>query len=320
MYLDDVPDLECEVGYGKLGRRGDLGYEGKAVVVRGERFAHALSAHAPSRLKARLDRRFKAFATEVALTDDVPADASWADFLCRVDGRLCAIASHVHRGELPRRLEVSVEGAQELELIAETSRWEQCHSVWLDPVLREEGYHRTEQTIVDPLKRAEITLVTPLPRTDSCIATVASAGLEGLLEEMLASLAVHGGCPEALVVVFAVDAGTECERVAKAHGAHVVRCRRKAVINSTIKSVLYSAARIIDARQFICLDADMLVLGGLAPLFAALEVAPSASILACREANGYGLRDLNHAIQAVYGGCSSDLHRIMNGARGGGEL
>ena len=87
------------------------------------------------------------------------------------------------------------------------------------PFLRRKVTFRTEQTIVDPLDRAEISLVTPLPRADSCVATVASAGFERLLEEMLASLAVHGGCPDALVVVFAVDAGTECERIAKAHGA-----------------------------------------------------------------------------------------------------
>ena len=87
------------------------------------------------------------------------------------------------------------------------------------------------------------------------------------------------------------------------------------------KSVLYSVARIIDARKFVCLDADMLlVLGGLAPLFAALEVAPPDSILACREANGHGLRDLNHTIHAVYGGRPSDLHRIMNGANREGNF
>ena len=78
--------------------------------------------------------------------------------------------------------------------------------------------------------------------------------------------------------------------------------------------MLYSVARIIDARKFVCLDADMLVLGGLAPLFAAVEAAPPHSIFACREANGHGLRDLNHAIHAVYGGRPGDLHRIMNGA------
>jgi hypothetical protein len=78
-----------------------------------------------------------------------------------------------------------------------------------------------------------------------------------------------------------------------------------------VKAVLYTLAALVDARHFICLDADMLVLGDLGPVFAALHTCPPGTILACREANGRGLRDLSQAIHCVYGGHQSDFKRIL---------
>ena len=308
------------VGYGSLGEGGSLGYEDKVVTVSGRHYRHALSAHAPSRLRLPLDDRFKAFACQVALNDDVPPGRSWGDFQLRTDGQLRALANYVQVGQPPRKLEISLEGARELELVVESPRWEHCHSVWLEPMLSKDAIQASPQTIPDPLYRAELPVTIPLPRAERCIATVVSPGFEELLERMLVSLATRGGSPDALVVIFALDASADFRRIAQDHGAQIVSCRSLGALNSTMKSVLYSVARIIDARKFICLDADMLVLGELDPVFAALEVCPQGSILACREANGHGLRDLNHAVHAVYGGQPIDLDRITRGAKGEGQF
>lgn len=318
MFLDDHPSLEASVGYGELGRHGQLGYEGKAVLVRGTGFAHALSAHAPSRLRVPLSSPYRSFSCQVALNEDLPGGESWADFHVRVDGHVRGQASHVRRGEPPRSLEVSVDGGRELELVVETTRWEHCHSVWLEPRLSEAVARTGTPVLEDPLRRAEILVPSPLPRAERCIATVVSAGFEPWLEGLLSSLAWRGGVPEAQRVVLAVEAGPACERIARAHGAVVIPCRRRAALNATVKSVLYSIARLVDARQFVCLDADMLVVGSLAPLFALLDAAPPDAILACREANGHGLRNLDHAIHAVYGGRPTDLQRIMGSVGGEG--
>ena len=87
MNLDSLPLLEAQVGYGTLGMNGSLGYEGKTVSVRGKRYPHALSAHAPARLCFRAERRFASFLCQVALNDDVPAGRSHADFAVVADGR-----------------------------------------------------------------------------------------------------------------------------------------------------------------------------------------------------------------------------------------
>ncbi|MEZ4771301.1 MAG: class I SAM-dependent methyltransferase [Caldilineales bacterium] len=100
-----------------------------------------------------------------------------------------------------------------------------------------------------------------------------------------------------------------------------VQCRPHARVNPTVKAALYSVARIVDAEKFLCLDADMLVLGDLSPIFAALDACPAESILAVREGNARGwhtFRNLQHALTAVYGGHPQDLKRLLGTLNGEG--
>ena len=83
-----------------------------------------------------------------------------------------------------------------------------------------------------------------------------------------------------------------------------------------MKAVLYTTPRVVDADQFLCLDADMLVLGDLRRVFDALEACPEGSILACREANTRGPSTLGHAIANIYGGRRGDFARILGTSDG----
>jgi hypothetical protein len=173
--------------------------------------------------------------------------------------------------------------------------------------------------LADCLGRSAIVLPKTLPRAERCIATVVSPGFEGLLDDMLASLHANGGCPDALVAVFSVRESHEIRRIAAKHGAVLFRCRPQARIDATVKSVLYTVARAVEAERFVCLDADMLVLGSLGPLFAALEVCPEGTILACRERCGW-FRDLADALCCgyLYGGEESDIQRLLGRQNGEG--
>ena len=93
----------------------------------------------------------------------------------------------------------------------------------------------------------------------------------------------------------------------------VVRCRKCGIVNKTLKSILYSTARVIDAEKYICIDADMLVLGDLNPILAALEACSPGRILVCRE--GDKSLDLRHAIKALYRGDVADIERITGGQK-----
>ncbi|MFP5261566.1 MAG: NPCBM/NEW2 domain-containing protein [Blastocatellia bacterium] len=309
MYLDSLPPLKVQVGYGGLGTQGNLGYEGKTVSVQGKPYQHALSTHPPARLLFDLGGRFATFCCEVAINDDVQPGLSHADFAVLADGREVAIEPYVRAGVPPRTLSADISGAKLLELIVRTSRWDYCHAVWLDPQVSEAPATLPVRVLTDCLGRADIKLPSVLPSAELCIATVVSPGFEAMLDDMLGSLFANGNCQGALLVVFILNPNDDCERVAAKYRATVFRCKPCGNINPMSKALLYSVARVTDAQKFLCLDADMLVLKDLRPVFYALDACPEGSILACREGNNDGLINLDHALRAVYGG-GSDFEQL----------
>ena len=168
--------------------------------------------------------------------------------------------------------------------------------------------------MLDCLERTEIQLPPIRPRAERCVATVVSGGFEALLDDMLGSLHAHGDCADAVVVVFLLDDGPALERVVAKYRAFPVRCRPLRALNASSKAPLYSISRVVDARQFVCLDADTLVLGELGCVFAALDACPERSVLACREGHEGGGVDLGRALEAYYFGAPGDIGRILGEA------
>jgi predicted O-methyltransferase YrrM len=317
-HLDALRPLQARVGYGSLGTGGALGYEGKDVSVGGVRYAHALSTHPPARLLYDLGGGAASFSCRVALNDDVPPGASHADFAVIADGRTVARANEVAAGERPRELSATVDGAHLLELVVASSRYEHAHAVWLDPAVDGVRPSAPGPTLRDCLGRAEIEPPPRLPAAERCVATVVSPGFEELLDDMLGSLVANGGCRDARLVVFLLGTSPACERVVARYRALPVRCRPTGRIDVGSKALLYSVAHVVDAERYLCLDADMLVLGDLGPVFAAVDACPAGSILACREGNDSGYRDVAHALGHTYGGRAADLARILGEDRGEG--
>jgi len=319
MYLDSLPLLHTQVGYGDLGMFGSLGYEDARVSVQGKNYAHALSTHPPASLRFQIDGRFASFVCQVALNDDVPAGVSHADFAVVADGREVTVEPYVQAGDPPRPLVANIAGAEQLELVVRTSRWEYCHAIWLEPEVSETATTISNRTLIDCLGRAEIELPKSAPKAERCIATLVSPGFEWLLDDLLGSLYANGCCQDALLVIFSLGKSAESDRLAAKYGATVFPCRPLSKINPTSKAVLYSIPYVVDAKQFLCLDADMLVLGDLRPVFATIDACPPGSILACREGNGrgwHGFNNLSHALKSVYGGRDADLGRLLSNANG----
>jgi NPCBM/NEW2 domain/Methyltransferase domain len=299
MYLDNLVPFFATVGWGTVGRRGELGYDQKHVTVGGQTYAHALSAHAPAQLMFDLAGRYTRFRSRVAINDDVPSGWAQADFHVLADGRRVAVAEGVAAGAGACDIEADITGARTLELAVRAPHRDHVHSVWLEPYL--EPHPNAATTFVDCLGRAEIEL-RPLPPAARCIATVVTPGFEAMLADMLGSLRANGGCVGATLLVFVVGTSEGCDAVAARYGATVVRCRSVSKAGTAIKSILYSIAHVIEARHYVCLDADMLIAAPLDPLFAALEVLPEKSILVCRDCNTDAYRDLRHVLEANYGG------------------
>jgi hypothetical protein len=306
-YLDAMTVHEAITGWGSLGLHGELGYEGLHVVVRGRPYSHAVSLHPPGHAVFWLGGQFSRLTCQVALNDDVATATSDADFSVWADGQLVAAANRVVAGGLPCRLVANVHGADMLKLVVGSSRITNCHAVWLDPVLSSARLDTTR----DCLSRVEMEAPDWLPRVRRCIATIASPGFEKLLDGLLASVRANADCDDCLLVVLAVDPAQATLAVAAAYDATVILCTSLRPINSSVKSALYSVARIVPAEQFLCLDADTVILGSLRSLFAALEVCRPGAVLACADQNQRFYSTLGEALHGVYTGSTADLERFL---------
>lgn len=310
LWLDQWKPYLQQVGFQQLGLYGELGYEGRRVEICGETFLHAISAHAPSRLKYSLSGHFTHFCCQVALNDDVPREASGADFLVFVDGQLKGVARNVRAGHFPRLLTVRVDGARELELVTQYQRWDYCHSVWCDPFLISLPETEDNQRRVDCLERAEITIPERIRSSALCIATVASAEFAEWVDDLLGSICANAQCPNAQLAIFSFEDSDEIRRIAEKYRAIIVPCQSITPLSCAAKSVLYSVARVIPAEKYICVDADMLVMDDLRPIVAAMEASPPGSVFACRE--GVWESDLGSAIRDLYSGSVADINDLVS--------
>ena len=318
LHLDERAPLQSHVGWGQLGTLGALGYDDGTVSVGGVRYEHALSTHPPARVLYQLGGGATTFRCQVAINDDVPAGRSHADFGVSGDGREIALTRRVVAGEPPRALAVDVKGVQLLELVVTSASWEYAHAVWLQPRIDVAPTNGSPDAIPDCLGYAEIERPPTIGTTRRCIGTVASPGFETLLDNMLGSVVANGGCPDALIVVFLLGASAACEQVIAKYRAVPIRCEPRRTLDRGSKAVLYSVARIVDAERYLCLDADTLVLDEIGPIFAAIDACAPGSILACREGNARGYRDISRMLKHSYGGEEADIARILGHANGEG--
>ena len=135
--------------------------------------------------------------------------------------------------------------------------------------------------LVDPLGQAQIVPPTPRPSAKRCVATVISDGREGMVDDLLDTIERFGGSPGLLVVVYCV--GQRCfEHFNGRAGVVPVLCHPLARVTQAVKNVVWTLPEIVDAESYVTLEADMLLLGALTPLFHTVESLSPGTILGCR--------------------------------------
>jgi glycosyltransferase involved in cell wall biosynthesis len=308
-YLCDEKPVLASVGYGEVGVAGDLGYEHKAVSVLGRPFAHAISAHAVSRLQYKVGPNETEFRSLVAINDDVSMDATAADFMVLCRGVVIGVAKDVRPHETPRLIVAPLEGCEQIELVAVPQRWEHCHTVWLNPVVLENTADCSQEFVRDCLGRARIRQDYRFPSQKSCFVTTASAKFSAWVDDLFGSIRRNAQCDEAGLAVFSIGDSDEVRAVALAHGADVIPCESDRPLSVATKSILYSSGRSVNAENIICLDADMLVLRSLRDILSAIEAAPLGTILVCREAN-WGMHNFGSVAEPLYKSTIDELANV----------
>lgn len=160
----------------------------------------------------------------------------------------------------------------------------------------------TVRRITDCLGGAEIDLPAAPMRVERCVALVASEGCADFLGGALGSLARFGGIADVRRVVFVEQGASRCEAVARAHDALVLPYRNVSARRpgSWLKAILYSMSRAVEAKQYLCLDVDLLVLSSLRPLFETHAALPRGQILVAPEATRQPTPNLRHALESLY--------------------
>lgn len=134
--------------------------------------------------------------------------------------------------------------------------------------------------LVDPIRRAAIRLPKVKPSGDVCLATVVSPGFESWLDTFMGSVEVWGCANDFVKVCFVVDdLEGDCRKLAESYGWQVIDCHSLTTINAGIKAVMYSVSQVVDAKHYLCLDADMLVFHDLRELVSESRRNPGRILL-----------------------------------------
>jgi hypothetical protein len=165
-------------------------------------------------------------------------------------------------------------------------------------------------THVDCLGATEMTpLATPAAR-DRCIAVVASDAMAPFLDGLLRTLTTRGGCERASITVLAAGSPAFAEAVRRTHDVEVLPLRALRAPGPCLKGALYSLAAVVPARQYLLLDADVLVLGEIGPLFDRLDGEPEGSTLLAREGPVDRPRPLAEGLVAVHRATPAEVESL----------
>jgi hypothetical protein len=157
---------------------------------------------------------------------------------------------------------------------------------------------------LDCLERVEVELPNPPIICERCICTVASPGYERLVEALLDTWLAYGDSPDTPFIVFAIDGSYE----SLAHRPEItrIRCRSVERLSAAVKGVIYSVARFVQSSYYLTVEADMLVVGGLQTLWAALDVTNPGVLMGVRSMVQAHRGDLDSMI-SIIGARKSDI-------------
>ncbi len=298
-YLDTLSPLKCRAGFGAVGRNGSLGFEGRKVQIHGLPLHRSLSAHAPSKIVFGLDEKYEAFRATAAFNDEVSTDGGLsARFHVFVDDLLASTAEITPLQ--PAEVWADLRGAKSLCLVTEANRKRWAHTVWVEPRLELRRNISAEFPFHDCLNRVSVQCPPKIESTRRCIVTMASAGFEQHLADLLGSLKANGECDDVPICVFVVGNAPEIDRIVSHLNCIPIHCQAVGPVNATLKSAMYSLSHLVPADEFLCLDSDMLVLQSVRPLLDAVTACCNRAILVARESNGPRYADLQDALCRVY--------------------
>ncbi len=140
VFLSDLPELDVKVGHGRFGKKGDLGYEDKRIVVKGLPSLNGLSMHPPANGAAAvsylLAKKYQTFKGTAAINDDTANTETALTFKVLGDGKLLWQSRPLKNKGDVHECSISVKGIERLTLEVHCPGGSgRAHSVWAEPQL-----------------------------------------------------------------------------------------------------------------------------------------------------------------------------------------
>jgi hypothetical protein len=136
VYLSDLKEIDPKVGHGQFGKRGDLGYDGKRITVKGVESPHGLSMHPPasgsSTVSYRLGKQYLQF-RGMAAFDDTVANPPPLTFKVLGDGKVLW-EKRFTKGQAACEVDVSSVDLLILEVVG-GDNVNSAHAVWVEPLV-----------------------------------------------------------------------------------------------------------------------------------------------------------------------------------------
>jgi serine/threonine-protein kinase len=144
-YLSDLPEIDPSVGFGKFGKKGQLGFgerppDQERIMVKGVLSPNGLSMHPPadgdSRTAYQLSRQYHGFQGIAAIDDSAATSGVHLVFFVLGDGKELWRSNPLRQPGDKHECKVSVQGVERLELRVRCTGTHVCaHAVWLEPLL-----------------------------------------------------------------------------------------------------------------------------------------------------------------------------------------
>ncbi|MCL4465138.1 MAG: NPCBM/NEW2 domain-containing protein [Chloroflexi bacterium] len=123
VYLSDLPWEEASTGWLAVANDNkparDAAFSGSRLLMRGTAFEKGLGTYPLSQITYRLGGQYALFEAYAGLNDDSHVEGAEVHFMVMLDGILVYNSGPFHQGDAPRRIELFVNGGDELRLVTQ---------------------------------------------------------------------------------------------------------------------------------------------------------------------------------------------------------
>ena len=276
MYLNELGLKYKKIEYGEIGLYGQIGYDNLLVSVNDVHYDRSISPHPPSILIYKLNGKYNHFTCQVALNDTSSEFAS-ADFYVYADNVLVSCSFNVIKNKKPRKISCNVHYCKELRLEIRTNNPLFTHAIWIDPIVE-----ISSNMIVGSM--GEIYLDNPniTESYDICIASCVTAEYLENAKIFLKSLTLNSNLKSYKIILYCLKKNQEIENLAEEYDCILLECDYKNK-GFFFKTILYSTAKIIDAKKYLLIDIDTAIQKEINSVFDSMNFLSKKQILICKE-------------------------------------